>query len=196
MHHRVTVIIFCVCVCVSLSVYLLPRNLLPTSVLRRKQSFMGFFMMFSTFLPFGFPWKRFVQEFWCHLLVTATFLAPWRAFDGQKRQRWLLSTWKVYMVSYRSNTHDWFITDRSTLAEKLLGLSAHAVNCWHGIAHVILLDIAQLRAMCILVVTPLTLDIVLGSLGSMWASRSNVGHVVLLSACAPRVLHCSASLLL
>ena len=45
-----------VCVCVSvLSVYLYPQNQLPTSFLSRKQSFIGFFMVFSTLLPFGFP---------------------------------------------------------------------------------------------------------------------------------------------
>lgn len=36
----------------------------------------------------GYHWKHFLRELWHHLLVTA---APWRAFDGQKRQyNWLL----------------------------------------------------------------------------------------------------------
>ena len=50
---RVTVIILHVCVCVC--VYLLPWNLLPTSFLRRKLSFIWFFMVFSTFYRVAFP---------------------------------------------------------------------------------------------------------------------------------------------
>ena len=49
--RRVTVVVLCVCVCVCLSVGLLPRNQLPTSILHHKQSFIEFFMVF---LPFGF----------------------------------------------------------------------------------------------------------------------------------------------
>ena len=51
MRRRVIVVVLCVCV----SVCLLPQNQPPTSFLRRKQSFIGFFVVFSTFLPFGFP---------------------------------------------------------------------------------------------------------------------------------------------
>ena len=40
----------CVDVCVCVSVCLLPQNLLLTSFLRRKQSFIGFIMVFSRFL--------------------------------------------------------------------------------------------------------------------------------------------------
>ena len=91
MRRRVTVVVLCVCVCVCVCVCLsVTTKSAAYSFLRRKQSFIGFFVVFSTFLPFGFPWKRFVQELWRHLPVTAAFLAPWRTFDGQTRQRWLL----------------------------------------------------------------------------------------------------------
>ena len=54
MHHRVMVVVLCVCVCLPVS--LLPQNqLLPTSFLRRKQSVIEFFMVFSAYLPFSFP---------------------------------------------------------------------------------------------------------------------------------------------
>ena len=91
-------------------------------------------------------------------------------FDGHRRLPRELSTDKRDSNGFFSirKVYHWFITDHSTLAEKLLGyLSAYACyklltrHCTHDTAgHYI----TQSCAMCILVVT---LDIVLGSLGSM-----------------------------
>jgi hypothetical protein len=49
MRRKGTIVVRSVCV----SVCLLPRNLLPTSFLRPKPSFIGFFMVFSRFLSCG-----------------------------------------------------------------------------------------------------------------------------------------------
>ena len=139
------------CVCVYLSVTIKSAAYLVFTLQTK------FYMVLYgvlTFLPCGFSCKCFFQEFWRHLQVTAALIAPWRTFDGQTRQRWLL-TQKVYniMVSYRSNN-----TTASSLIVARWQRSFLAIcECyellrWHGIAHVILLDITQSRAMCILVV--------------------------------------------
>jgi hypothetical protein len=44
-------------------------------------------MVLSRFLSCSFLLKIFIQELWRHLLITAPFLAPWQALDGQKKQQ-------------------------------------------------------------------------------------------------------------
>ena len=90
----------CVCVCVCVSVCLLPQNQLPTLFLRRKQNFIGFFMVFSTFLPFGFPsFKSYGVICWSRLPSSL----PGELSTAKRDSDGFFSTQKVYMVSYRSN---------------------------------------------------------------------------------------------
>ena len=119
-----------------------------------ENKFHRFFMVFSRFLPFGFRWKHFVQEFWCHLLVSAAFCAPWRAFDVQTRQRWLLSTRIVCMASGRSSNTTgssliiahWKISLLAICACYKLLTQYSTPSGMSTLAHVILLDIMQWRA--------------------------------------------------
>ena len=80
-YHRITVIVLSVCV--STCICLLPWNL-PTSLVHVLE------IRFLQFCSVSFHGKYFIQEFWHHLLVTSAFLASWWAFEGQKRQWWLL----------------------------------------------------------------------------------------------------------
>ena len=61
-------------------------------------------MVFSTFLPFGFSWKRFVQELWRHCCWSPLPSSLLGELSTAKRDSdSFFSTRKVYMVSYRSN---------------------------------------------------------------------------------------------
>ena len=86
MHCRVTVVVLvCLYVTMKAALYLI---------------YMSNARCHRVFLSCGLHWKRFVQQFWHHLLTTATFLAPWRALDEQKRQQWLFfSVQRVCTVS-------------------------------------------------------------------------------------------------
>ena len=57
----------------------------------------------------GFCWKRFVQNFWQHLLITSAFFAPWQALDGQKSDAFFFSTRLVC----RSSDRSYYSTDSS-----------------------------------------------------------------------------------
>jgi hypothetical protein len=71
-----------VCVCLSVTT---KSAAYLTSALKTKsyRVIYGVFKVFVVWLLL----KRFVQEFWRHLLATAAFLASWRAFDEQWRQQ-------------------------------------------------------------------------------------------------------------
>ena len=101
MRRRVTVIVLCVCLSVCLSV---PTKSALYLIFTSRTKFYRLLNGVLMFLLCGFYWKRFVQEFWHHLLVTATFLAPWLPFDGQTRQRWLVFNSNIVcMASSRSS---------------------------------------------------------------------------------------------
>ena len=102
MRRRVTVVIVCVCV----SVCLLSQNQLPTSFLRRKQFYRVLYGVFNVFTVW-LSLKRFVQELWRHLPVTAAFLAPWRTFDLEAfRARRTLTSFGILRVAlWSSKSH-------------------------------------------------------------------------------------------
>ena len=98
----VTVVVLCVCVCVCVCLSVTTKSAAYLVFTSQTKFYMVLYGVFKV-LPFGFPRKCFIQEFWHHLLVTAAFLAPWWAFDGQTRQWWLLFNSEYNMVGYRSN---------------------------------------------------------------------------------------------
>ena len=84
---RVTVVflvcLFSVCVYYRASCYIL--------FVRWKSGAIRLSVLISTYYVLcGFHWKCFVQKLWQHLLITSAFFTSWLAFNGQKRQRWLI----------------------------------------------------------------------------------------------------------
>jgi hypothetical protein len=67
---------YIVVLCVSVRVCLLPCYQLRTSFVSLKCSALRFLMAVELYSLCGFSWKRFLQEFRWHLLVTTTFFAP------------------------------------------------------------------------------------------------------------------------
>ena len=98
MRRRVTVVVL-VCLSVFLSITMKSAAYLVfTSQTKFSSVLYGVFNIFTIWLSL----KTFRSRVLAILPVTAAFLAPWRAFDGQTRQRRLLSTRKVYLIGYRS----------------------------------------------------------------------------------------------
>ena len=119
MRSRVTVVILCVC----LSVGLLPQNQLPTSFLRSKQSFIGFFIVFSTFYRLAFPENASFKRYGAICRSPLPSSLPGELSTAKRGSDGFFSTRKVYMVGYRSNntTGSSLIVVQCTLSEKLLG---------------------------------------------------------------------------
>ena len=170
----------CVCLSVCLSVCLLPRNQLPTSFLRRKQSFIGFFMVFSTFLPFGFSSEN--ASFKSYGVICWSphpSSLPGKLSTAKRDSDGFFSARKVYMVSYRSNN-----TTGSSLIVLHWQRSFLAISACHKmLTQYYTRDTTGHYAIV---------------LGSPLAYRMHVSictNAVLLIACAPRVLHYSASFL-
>ena len=143
MRRRVTVLILSVC----LSVYLLPRNLLSTSFLRRKEGIIGFFMMFSRFLSCGFLLKTLPSR------VLVSFAGHRRLPRSLASFQW---TKKTAMASFQLEEYVLLAIDPTRrLARYWLEhtgreaswLCILSKNCWHSTAvwhmhtYVLLLDI-------------------------------------------------------
>jgi hypothetical protein len=94
----------------------LPAN---TSFGSLKCDVLRFLVAFRLYELCGFSWKRFDQEFWRHLLVTASFFA----FDGQKRQYWLLFNSKGIYGSKKTT---------GSSAHWQISFLALCANCWYG----------------------------------------------------------------
>ena len=73
----------CLCICYHANCYI------PNFFVEIQVS-LGFLCCFQRMHCVDFHWKRFVQKFWWHLLITSAFSASWPALSGQTRQRWLL----------------------------------------------------------------------------------------------------------
>ena len=131
-------------------VYLLRWNLLPISFIRQKQVTIWFFQGFWN----DSRWKYVIQEFWHHLLVTATFFAPWWAFDGQE----------IAMASFQLEGYIMFSHRPTRQLAHVLLVVAHRLKgflafyaCKLLCGTVIQLHITQSHTTCIIiVVTPLT----------------------------------------
>jgi hypothetical protein len=116
MRRSFTVVVLSVC----LSVCLLPRDLLPTSFVRQKQSFIGLFMTFQ-----GFCHVAFTENASFKSSGVICWSPPPSSLLGElsmdkRDSNGFFSTPEVYMVSQIQH-HDWFITHRSALDDKLLG---------------------------------------------------------------------------
>ena len=70
MRRRVTVVVLCVCLSVCLSVNSVTAAYF---VCESQARVIWFLMAFQSHVLCGFRWKRFVLQFWRHLLRTATF---------------------------------------------------------------------------------------------------------------------------
>ena len=132
MRRGVMVIVLSVCVCVCL----LGRNLL--AAYRIFTSTIGFFMVFSRFLLCGFRWKCFVQEFWCHLLVTTAFLPPWWAFNRWTNETAMVSFQLEYYVAMASSRSSNTTGSSQIVAHWQISFSAsyklltqHCMLVWH-----------------------------------------------------------------
>ena len=103
---RVTVVIPCVCVCLSVCYH--ASCYIPRSFVCWNQGAVKLPVSFSTHALCGFHWKRFVQKFWRHLLITSALFASWKTLMDKTDSEGFFSRWLVCGSSDRSyNSTGW-----------------------------------------------------------------------------------------
>ena len=158
MRRRVTVVVLCVCVCVCLSVCLSVTTKSAaypvfTSQTKLYRVLYGVFNDFTVLLSLKTLRSSVMASFAGHRFLPrplANFRRPNEtAVASFQLEKYI---WLVIDPTTRLVHHWSYYTGREA---SWLSLALHATKCWHSITHVIviLLDITQSHAICILVVT-------------------------------------------